>query len=49
VYFDCKKTLRETTNTDSSKVDLDVVHENIRKILEYFFDHEYINLVELKL
>ena len=35
--------------TDSTNVDIETVRVHLRRVLEYFFDQEYVNLVELKL
>lgn len=45
VYFDCKKAFRDVIITDSTNVDVEIVRENLKKVLEYFFDQEYVNLV----
>jgi len=48
VYFEEKKPGRDTS-TESNLANIELVREHLRRLLEYFFDSEYINFIELKL
>lgn len=44
VYFEEKKPGRDTS-TESNLASIELVREHLRRLLEYFFDSEYINLI----
>lgn len=43
VYFDFKKAMKDCI--ESTVIEVEVARENLTKILEYFFDRDYVNLL----